>query len=158
MRLKLLARRDLVTDTRSTYHRTWEKGLKPVTRVAGFNPQFFTRHSIHPFGVFSSIAVIFDSGERAHTFRTLPSISNSGVVMQRVLLFVLSIVLLASFSFASTEGDRAKLEDRLDDAATIMNEIMAAPDKGIPEEVLNSAQCVAVVPSMIKASLGFGGQ
>lgn len=78
--------------------------------------------------------------------------------MKRVSSFVLSIALMAGFSFASTEGDRAKLEDRLDDAATIMNEIMAAPDKGIPEEVLNNAQCVAVVPSMFKASLGFGGQ
>ena len=78
--------------------------------------------------------------------------------MKRLLSFALCVVLMASFSFASTEGDRAKLEDRLDDAATIMNEIMSAPDKGIPEEVLNSAQCVAVVPSMIKASLGFGGQ
>jgi hypothetical protein len=42
MRLKLLAGKDLVTDTRFTYHRTWEKGLKPVTRVAGFNPQIFS--------------------------------------------------------------------------------------------------------------------
>jgi SH3 domain-containing YSC84-like protein 1 len=78
--------------------------------------------------------------------------------MKRVSSFVLSIALMAGFSFASTEGDRAKLEDRLDDAATIMNEIMAAPDKGIPEEVLDSAQCVAVVPSMLKAGLGLGGQ
>jgi len=78
--------------------------------------------------------------------------------MKRVLSFVVSIVLMAGFAFASTEGDRAKLQDRLDDAATIMNEIMSAPDKGIPEEVLNNAQCVAVVPSMFKASLGIGGQ
>ena len=78
--------------------------------------------------------------------------------MKRILLFVVSVVLMAGFLSASTEGDRAKLQDRLDDAATIMNEIMSAPDKGIPEEVLNNAQCVAVVPSMFKASLGFGGQ
>ena len=35
--------------------------------------------------------------------------------------------------------------------AQVMNEIMAAPDKGIPEEVLNGAKCIAVVPNMAKA-------
>src|SRR5689334_22715224 len=78
--------------------------------------------------------------------------------MKKVLSFVASIVLLTSVAAAGTEGDRAKLEDRLDASATIINEIMAAPDSGIPEEILDSAKCVAVIPSMIKASLGFGGQ
>lgn len=78
--------------------------------------------------------------------------------MKKALSFVASISLLTAVAFASTEGDRAKLEDRLDDSATIINEIMAAPDSGIPEEILDSAKCVAVIPSMIKAGLGFGGQ
>ncbi len=34
---------------------------------------------------------------------------------------------------------------------------MSTPDKGIPEEILASAKCVAVVPSMLKGGLGFGG-
>ena len=34
---------------------------------------------------------------------------------------------------------------------------MNAPDKGIPEEVLGDAKCIAVVPSMIKIAVGFGG-
>ena len=78
--------------------------------------------------------------------------------MKRVLSVAVTTILMAGFVLASTEGDRAKLQDRLDDAATIMNEIMSAPDRGIPEEVLSNAQCVAVVPSMLKAGLGFGGQ
>lgn len=78
--------------------------------------------------------------------------------MKKVLSFVASIALLTSVAAAGTEGDRAKLEDRLDASATIINEIMAAPDSGIPEEILDSAKCVAVIPSMIKAGLGFGGQ
>ena len=78
--------------------------------------------------------------------------------MKKVLSFVVSIALLAGVAAASTEGDRAKLEDRLNDAATIMNEIMAAPDSGIPEEILDSTKCVAVIPSMLKAGLGFGAQ
>lgn len=78
--------------------------------------------------------------------------------MKKALSFVASISLLTAVALASTEGDRAKLEDRLDDSATIINEIMAAPDSGIPQEILDNAKCVAVIPSMIKAGLGFGGQ
>lgn len=78
--------------------------------------------------------------------------------MKKILSFVASFALLTSIAAAGTEGDRAKLEDRLDASATIINEIMAAPDSGIPEEILDSAKCVAVIPSMIKAGLGFGGQ
>src|SRR5689334_11602467 len=78
--------------------------------------------------------------------------------MKKVLSFAAGIALLTSVAVAGTEGDRAKLEDRLDASATIINEIMAAPDSGIPQEILDSAKCVAVIPSMIKAGLGFGGQ
>src|SRR5262249_41018617 len=44
-----------------------------------------------------------------------------------------------------------------DSAATVLNEIMSAPDKGIPEEVLSSAKCIAVVPSLLKGGFVFGG-
>lgn len=46
---------------------------------------------------------------------------------------------------------------RVESAATVMNEIMSAPDKGIPEEVIGSAKCVAVVPSLLKGGFIFGG-
>jgi lipid-binding SYLF domain-containing protein len=39
-----------------------------------------------------------------------------------------------------------------------LQQITSAPDKGIPEDVLHSAKCVAVVPHMIKAGFGIGGQ
>ncbi len=39
-----------------------------------------------------------------------------------------------------------------------MVEIMAAPDRGIPEEVLEHAKCVAVVPHMLKGGFVFGGE
>jgi hypothetical protein len=47
---------------------------------------------------------------------------------------------------------------RMDAAATVLDEIMGTPDKGIPEELLNSAKCVAVIPSMIKIGFVFGGR
>lgn len=45
---------------------------------------------------------------------------------------------------------------RVESAATVLGEIMSAPDKGIPEEILNSARCVAVVPSFLKGGFIVG--
>ncbi|HVN80252.1 MAG TPA: lipid-binding SYLF domain-containing protein [Terriglobia bacterium] len=72
-----------------------------------------------------------------------------------VAMMTLSLVLLVGPSWAgSNESDEVR---RMQSAANVMNEIMAAPDKGIPEEILGSAKCVAVVPSMIKAGFIVGG-
>ena len=62
-------------------------------------------------------------------------------------------------SSASTPapGEDTKAGDRVQAAATVLKEIMEAPDKGIPEDVLSSAKCVAVVPSMLKGGLIVGG-
>jgi len=70
---------------------------------------------------------------------------------------LLVLVVLASLSIAAQAAeDRAKIVDRVDAAATVLDEIMAAPDKGIPEEVLGSAQCIAVVPSLLKGGFVVG--
>ncbi len=69
-----------------------------------------------------------------------------------VALFSLGV---ASAAWAET---REEVQNRLDNAATVLHEIMAAPDKGIPEEVLDHAKCIAVVPRMIKAGFVFGGE
>ena len=70
---------------------------------------------------------------------------------------LLVLVVLASLSIAARAAqDRAKIVDRVDAAATVLDEIMAAPDKGIPEEVLGSAQCIAVVPSLLKGGFVVG--
>ncbi len=75
--------------------------------------------------------------------------------MKRIL-FLLSVVLLSVVSLWA-QGDRAKTIDRVQDASTILTEIMSAPDSGIPENIFSSAKCVAVVPSLLKGGLGFGG-
>jgi lipid-binding SYLF domain-containing protein len=67
------------------------------------------------------------------------------------------MVLLLCAAVAFAEGDREKTLDRVDDAGTILNQIMSAPDSGIPEEIFDSAKCVAVVPSLLKVGLGIGG-
>jgi lipid-binding SYLF domain-containing protein len=40
---------------------------------------------------------------------------------------------------------------RVQSAATVLNEIMSTPDKGIPEEILGAAKCAAVVPSLLRS-------
>ena len=66
------------------------------------------------------------------------------------------ILSLTSIGWAAT--DRDATNDRLDHAGSVLHEIMAAPDKGIPEEVLEHAKCIAVVPHMIKGGFVFGAE
>ena len=59
----------------------------------------------------------------------------------------------------TTSGeDRDKVMARLDDSSKILNELLGAPDKGIPDKVFESAKCVAVVPSMVKGGFVFGAE
>ncbi len=76
--------------------------------------------------------------------------------MKKVLLFAL-IVCLCSLSFAN-DTDESKASERVQAAAEVLNEIQGAPDKGIPQEVLGSAECVAVVPSMLKGGFIVGAK
>ena len=63
-----------------------------------------------------------------------------------------------SATTAAAGADQSKAVDRLQAASEVINEIMSAPDKGVPMEVMGSAQCVAVVPSMLKGGFIFGGR
>ncbi len=70
------------------------------------------------------------------------------------LLLLVCVTVVA----ASAADDNSKATDRVKAAATVLNEIQSTPDKGIPAEVLGSAECVAVVPSMLKAGFVFGAR
>jgi lipid-binding SYLF domain-containing protein len=76
--------------------------------------------------------------------------------MNKIML-ALAVASLATVSWASDQ-DKQETTDRLDKAATVLHEVMGAPDKGIPEEVMEHAKCVAVVPHMIKGGFVFGAQ
>jgi lipid-binding SYLF domain-containing protein len=65
-------------------------------------------------------------------------------------------VFFVPFAFAGSGVEESTA--RLQSAGVVMNEIMAAPDKGIPEEVLNGAKCIAVVPDMAKGGFIVGGE
>jgi lipid-binding SYLF domain-containing protein len=59
---------------------------------------------------------------------------------------------------AVAASDREESVDRLQNSASVLHEILAAPDKGIPEEVLESTKCIVVVPHLIKAGFIVGGK
>jgi SH3 domain-containing YSC84-like protein 1 len=75
--------------------------------------------------------------------------------MKKAITLV-ALLSLTSVGWAGT--DREATNDRLDHAGSVLNEIMAAPDKGIPEEVLEHAKCIAVVPHMLKGGFVFGAE
>ncbi len=72
--------------------------------------------------------------------------------MKKILIAL--VVLLATTAALANRDDDV---DRLQDSATVIKEIMSAPDAGVPEEVITKAQCIAVIPSMLKAAFGVGG-
>src|SRR5438105_3669595 len=78
----------------------------------------------------------------------------------KTILLLLVTALLCAVSLAQDEskGDQSKAADRIKAAAKVLDEIEAAPDQGIPEEILGSAECVAVVPSMLKGGFIVGAR
>src|ERR1700680_2084618 len=70
--------------------------------------------------------------------------------------FVLAMLSLGTLGWAASGREDAT--DRLDKATEVMHEIVGMPDKGIPEEVLGHAKCIAVVPHMVKGGFVFGAK
>lgn len=55
-------------------------------------------------------------------------------------------------------GEKTDMEKRLDASATVLDEIMRVPEKGIPQDAFTSAKCLVVIPSTVKIALVFGGE
>ncbi len=75
--------------------------------------------------------------------------------MKKLMTYV-AVLGITSIGWAGTT--RENVQDRLDNSARVLHEIMNAPDRGIPEEVLEHAKCIAVVPHMLKAGFVFGAE
>jgi SH3 domain-containing YSC84-like protein 1 len=67
---------------------------------------------------------------------------------------LLGISLALALGFPLLAQD--KEEDRVANAGTVMKEILAAPDS-IPQSVLDKAECVVILPSVLKFAIGIGG-
>ncbi len=100
--------------------------------------------------------------------------------MKRVLICVIVLAFAASYALASPQSqqnppsqqtqkapqaqqapaslpEKSEVADRVVSAAVVLKEIMATPDRSIPQDLLDGCACVAVVPSMKKAGFIFGG-
>jgi len=74
--------------------------------------------------------------------------------MSLLLMSVVGMVGTVAWAGSAREDSVARLQSSVD----VIHAIMATPDKGIPEEVLNDAKCIVVVPNMIKGGFVFGGK
>lgn len=81
----------------------------------------------------------------------------TAAVTKHILVLSAVALIFASLTWASDDNDKSDIAKRIDASATVLNEIMATPDKAIPDSIMNDAKCIAVVPSMIKIAIGFGG-
>jgi lipid-binding SYLF domain-containing protein len=78
--------------------------------------------------------------------------------MQRLFVLLLLACFLTPILSADEDADVTKASGRIEAAGTVLDEIQAAPDNRIPEEILGSAECVAVVPSLLNGGFVFGGR
>jgi SH3 domain-containing YSC84-like protein 1 len=76
-----------------------------------------------------------------------------------------SIAILAAAAFAFAVASPARAQDaamtpdkRLENATASIDEVMNAPDKGIPRDLYNKARCVVIIPDVLKAAFIVGGK
>ena len=83
--------------------------------------------------------------------------------MKSLLIAFLMIAMMVPAALAGKRpaglaGKRSDEVKRLQRATEVFTEIMATPDKGIPDELLDKSECIAVIPGLKKGALGFGGK
>ena len=76
--------------------------------------------------------------------------------MKKILAYLCLCAMMTSTAFAATSRD--DLQARVDAAKVVLDQIMGAQDKTIPLNILRSATCVAVVPSLVKGAFLIGAQ
>jgi SH3 domain-containing YSC84-like protein 1 len=84
----------------------------------------------------------------------------SGKLSRFLVVLGASCLLLAGTVWSLDDRDdnqKTSIQKRIDESANVLKEIMETPDKAIPDKVLKDAKCIAVIPSMVKIAIGFGG-
>jgi lipid-binding SYLF domain-containing protein len=83
--------------------------------------------------------------------------SRTASVTKYVLALTTTALLFANLTWATDDKNESDINKRLDTSAHVLNEIMATPDKAIPDGIMHDAKCIAVIPSMVKVAFVFGG-
>ncbi len=73
------------------------------------------------------------------------------------ILVIAAMMCLTPLTWAA-DDTKDNVDDRLTHAGEVLKQVMATPDKGIPEEVMEHAKCVAVVPHLVKGGFIFGAE
>jgi lipid-binding SYLF domain-containing protein len=73
------------------------------------------------------------------------------------IALALMLVTPAITSAAQSE-DAAKQGKKLTEATAVYQELLSAPDRGVPKELLERCKCVAVLPGVLKAAMGYGAR
>jgi lipid-binding SYLF domain-containing protein len=73
-------------------------------------------------------------------------------------LITLTLTLALGCAPLAAADAKSKTAERLDDSATLISEIMGAPDKSIPQDLLDKSYCVVLAPGLTKAAFGVGGK
>lgn len=78
--------------------------------------------------------------------------------MKHLSVIACGLAMVAGSLSVHAESDKEKVGQRLNDAAAVIREVMATPDKAIPASILRGASCVVVVPGYKKAAFVVGGE
>lgn len=71
---------------------------------------------------------------------------------------LLTLALTLALASSVLASEKSKTAERLDDAASLFSEIMGAPDKSIPQDLLDKASCIVLVPDLKKGAFVVGGK
>jgi SH3 domain-containing YSC84-like protein 1 len=79
------------------------------------------------------------------------------VLWSLIALQLCSLCILTTPGWSADDKDQSDIAKRIDNSAKVLDEIMGTPDNGIPDKIMSDAKCIAIIPSMIKIAVGFGG-
>jgi lipid-binding SYLF domain-containing protein len=79
------------------------------------------------------------------------------ITPKHLLALATMALIFTGLTWGADDNDQSDINKRIDASARVLSEIMATPDKAIPDKIMSDARCIAVVPSMIKIAIGFGG-
>src|ERR1700739_2147704 len=83
--------------------------------------------------------------------------SRKSSLWPRCLALLIILPLFIGVVCSADEHDQSDISKRIENSAKVLDEIMATPDKALPDKVMRNAKCVAGIPSMVKFAIGFGG-
>ena len=76
--------------------------------------------------------------------------------MKKYVAAMLVLFLATAMSWAASAKEDSA--ERLKMSAEVLNALMSAPDKGVPEEVVDNSKCIVVVPHLVKGGFIFGAK